>query len=73
VKKTDPQRAGLFFVDIISYFWNCKLELMVSTMLRYTPPEAELLLHVTEYMLAASGFDADDNTELLDYEYGGLL
>ena len=74
MKKTDPKRAGLFFVNIIVYFWDCKLRLMTSDHIGYTPPEAEFLdLSCLELLAASQSFNEDYNTEYIYEDYGGLI
>ncbi len=71
MKKTDPQRAGLFFVILFRYFWDCKL---ITNMYKplYHSPDAEWSVHTPECVLASS-FNEDDNTEIFDYEDGGFI
>lgn len=71
MKKTDPQRAGLFFVIFIAYFWNCKLITDMHKLV-YHSPDTEWSAHVPECVLASS-FNEDDYTEYFDYEDGGAL
>ena len=71
MKKTDPKRAGLFFVLLISYFWSCKL-ITIMHMHPYMSPDTEWTVRIPECVLASS-YNGDDNTEYLDYEDGGIL
>jgi len=41
--------------------------------LRYTPPRVDFSYYACCDMLASSGFDDNNNTELIDYDYGGLV
>ena len=43
------------------------------TKLRYTPPEADFSLLACCEMLALSGYNDDNGTEYLDYEYDDLV
>lgn len=43
------------------------------TRLNYTPPQADYSRFDCLLVLAASGFDNDNNTEYIDYEDGGLI
>ena len=43
------------------------------TKMRYTPPEADFSVYACCDMLALSGYNDDNNTEYIDYEYGDII